>query len=173
VVHLGDGQAKLAAAVGAVAAEVERRSAEPDMEHPPIYLAVFDLGRFKSLKKPEDEFSFGRKDENKPVEPGKLFGTILRDGPALGVHVIAWCDTYANLSRALDRQAVREFDGKVLFQMSGNDSSQIIDSPAASKLGLHRALFCSEEQGRMEKFRPYGIPDAAWLASAKERLARR
>ena len=34
----------------------------------------------------------------------------------------------------------------------------------------NRALFYSEEQGRLEKFRPYGPPEDAYLASVKARL---
>src|SRR5690606_39288843 len=64
-------------------------------------------------------------------------------------------DTVANLNRSLDRAAMREFEQRVLFQMGATDSSQLIDSPAASRLGLHRALLYSEESGLMEKFRPY------------------
>jgi hypothetical protein len=60
---------------------------------------------------------------------------------------------------------------RVLFQMSGNDSATLIDGPAAAKLGLNRALFHSEEQGRMEKFRPYGLPSDEWLAWVRDQLA--
>ena len=52
---------------------------------------------------------------------------------------------------------------RVLFQMSPTDSGHMLDTPAASKLGGHRALFHSEEQNRLEKFRPYGIPSEKWL----------
>ena len=55
--------------------------------------------------------------------------------------------------------------------MSANDSSTLIDSPAASKLGPNRALFYSEEENRIEKFRPYGLPDPAWLEHVAERFA--
>jgi hypothetical protein len=58
---------------------------------------------------------------------------------------------------------MREFDNRVLFQMSANDSSNLIDSPAGNKLGMFRALAYSEEQGVFEKFRPYGMADQAWL----------
>ena len=51
--------------------------------------------------------------------------------------------------------------------MSGNDSSNLIDSPAAGKLGVNRALLYSEEQGQLEKFRPYGLAAEAWLAAVK------
>jgi hypothetical protein len=52
---------------------------------------------------------------------------------------------------------------RVLFQMSINDSSNLIDSPAASTLGMHRALFHNEHYGSLETFRPYAMPDPAWL----------
>ena len=57
--------------------------------------------------------------------------------------------------------------------MSQNDSSSLIDSPVASRLGPQRALFHSEEAGALEKFRPYGLPSDEWLAWVKERFASR
>ena len=47
---------------------------------------------------------------------------------------------------------------RVLFQMSPTDSGHMLDAPHASKLGPHRAFFASEDQNRLEKFRPYGLP---------------
>ena len=41
--------------------------------------------------------------------------TILRDGPACGIHTIAWCDSYATVNRLLDRQSLRDFDLRVLI----------------------------------------------------------
>src|SRR5207244_5592920 len=120
---------------------------------------------FRELKK-GDDFSFG--DEG--AGAGKKLATILRDGPALGIHTLVWCDSYSNVSRWLDRQALRDFEMRVLFQMSATDSSNLMDSPAAGKLGLYRALFYSEEKGQPEKFRPYGLPDDAWLDRVKEQL---
>jgi hypothetical protein len=57
--------------------------------------------------------------------------------------------------------------------MSAADSSNLIDSPAANKLGQNRALAYSEEQGVMEKFRPYGLPSTEWLGHVKERLGKK
>jgi hypothetical protein len=91
----------------------------------------------------------------------------------VGIHFIAWIDTATALDRALDRTAMREFDHRVLFQMSATDSSNLIDSPAANKLGANRALSYSEEQGSMEKFRPYAAADNDWLALVKGRLAKK
>jgi DNA segregation ATPase FtsK/SpoIIIE, S-DNA-T family len=97
----------------------------------------------------------------------------LREGPLLGIHVIVWCDTVNNLNRCVPHQVLREFEMRVLFQMSPTDSGHLLDSPRASKLGEHRALFFSEEQNRIEKFRPYGIPGDHWLHWVREQLARR
>ena len=55
--------------------------------------------------------------------------------------------------------------------MSAGDSSSLIDNPGAARLGPHRAFFHAEEEGRLEKFRPYGLPTREWLAGVKERLA--
>ena len=41
--------------------------------------------------------------------------------------------------------------------MNANDSSNLIDNPAASKLGPNRALLSRGDLGTLEKFRPYGI----------------
>jgi hypothetical protein len=135
-----------------------------------VFCFVCGLQRFRDLRPQEDDFSFSRRDEDKPPSPSKQFAAVLRDGPAVGVYTVVWCDSLTNLNRTLERQGLREFEMRVLFQMSAADSSNLIDSPLASKLGLHRALFYSEERGQPEKFRPYGLPSAAWLEAVKEQL---
>ena len=77
-----------------------------------------------------------------------------------------------NLQRTLDRPGMREFGMRVVFQMSVSDSSNLIDSPLAMKLGVHRALFANEETGTLEKFRPYGLPSEAWLEHVRQQLRR-
>jgi hypothetical protein len=125
------------------------------------------------LRKSEESFSSFSSDEGeKKPQPDKQLVDILREGPALGVHVITWTDTAASLDRTLDRGSMREFDNRVLFQMSAADSSNLIDSPMANKLGFHRALLFSEEQGVMEKFRPYALPPKDWLEHVRAKLAR-
>jgi hypothetical protein len=153
-------------------AEVARREAAAgDTGAPgPWFLIAFDLGRLRDLRKADDDFSFGSFGEDKPANPAKQFAHILREGPGLGVHTLAWCDSYNNVQRVLDRQGLRDFEIRVLFQMSGNDSSNLIDTPAAGKLGVNRALLYSEEQGQLEKFRPYGLAAEAWLARVKRQL---
>jgi hypothetical protein len=124
------------------------------------------------LRKADDDFGFSRRGDDKP-NPAKLFMNIIRDGPLVGVFTIAWCDNMNNLNRTMDRQGLREFDMRILGQMSATDSSNLIDSPVAARLGANRALFATEDQGRLEKFRPYGLPELQWLETVKARLARR
>ena len=99
--------------------------------------------------------------------------SIVREGPELGVHTIVWSDTYTNLTRTLDRRFLREFEMPVAMQMGADDSSNLIDTPAASKLGLYRAYFYSEDEARLEKFRPYGLPSDEWITWTKNVLGQR
>jgi hypothetical protein len=151
--------------------EEVRRRQEEGGDGPEIFLVIHDLARFRDLRRREDEFSFSkREDESSPADH---LDAILREGAGVGVHVITWCDTVNNLNRHFAHQALREFEMRVLFQMSPADSGQMLDSPAASKLGPHRALFYSEEQNRLEKFRPYGFPSEEWLQRVAEQSRRR
>ena len=156
------------AALAELTAEIERRN-KGESERTPRFLFLFGVHRFRELRKADDDFSFGRRGEREP-SPAERLATVLKDGPLAGVHVIAWCDSLVNLNRAFDRPLLREFAMRVLFQMSATDSSTLMDSPAASKLGRHRALYLQEEQERPEKFRPYGLPPAEWLTAACDAL---
>jgi hypothetical protein len=133
---------------------------------------LFGVQRLRDLRRQEDDFSFSRKEEA-TASPSQQFATLLREGPPLGMHTIMWCDTLNNLQRTLDRSSMRELTLRVVFQMNVSDSSNLIDTPAASKLGPHRALFFNEEEGRLDKFRPYGLPSEEWLQNVREQLARR
>src|SRR5271157_2969901 len=83
---------------------------------------------------------------------------------------LLWCDMLTNLNRTLDRQGLRECGLRVLFQMNAADSSHLLDSPLASRLGRNRALYFHDEMAQPEKFRPYGLPSLAWLEQVKRRL---
>ena len=157
---------------------------------PSVYVVVNALQRFRALQRDESG-AFGMSagggsssfsdilggDEDgggatpahvaPTVRPDEVLAELLRDGPSVGIHVIVSVDTLSQLERRLSRESIREFDAKVLFQMGANDSSVLIDSPAANRLGFYRGLLASEEQGSLQKFRPYGPPSAATLARLK------
>ena len=157
--------------VAEVGEEVARRQQPDSDDGPEVFLWIHDLGRFRDLRRKENDFGFGSPGE--PLIPADHLALILKEGSALGVHLITWADTLVNLNRIFDNQAIREFESRVLFQVSATDSAHLLDSPAASKLGPNRALFASEEQNRLEKFRPYGLPSAEWLEEIRQRLGGR
>ena len=82
-------------------------------------------------------------------------------------------DTLSRVNRFMSRKALGEFAMRVIFQMSANDSASLIDSPKASNLGLHRALFYHEQEGYLETFRPYAMPSPEWLQQLAEKLVGR
>ncbi|MDZ4818353.1 MAG: FtsK/SpoIIIE domain-containing protein, partial [Planctomycetota bacterium] len=148
-----------------LAVEVKRRHAANDSAAvPELFLMIHDLARFRDLRRDENDMGFSFGSEPKKATPDKLWSVILRDGPPVGIHTVCWCDNLANLNRAVDRQVMREFDLRILFQMSPSDSSTLVDTPIASKLGQQLALFQNDEAGVLEKFRPYRWPDQQWLA---------
>lgn len=150
-------------ALAAIRDEIKRRQQSPSAAHPPMFLVVFDLSRYRDLAKSDDDFGLRGFGGDKPQKPSQLFNEILKEGSAVGVHVILWCNSYNNVDRALGRQLLKEFEMRVAFQMSAGDSSSLIDNPAASRLGQHRALLYRDDQGTTEKFRPYGRPSDEWL----------
>jgi len=150
-------------AIHEVALELARREQDTEEFGPPVFLIVYDLSRFRDLRKREDDYGFSRYDDESPPDPGREFRKIIREGPALGIHVLLWADSYTSAARTLDRQAMDDIDLRVLFRMNAADSSSLIDSPAASQLGIWRAIFDDRGEGLSQKFRPYGPPSDAWL----------
>jgi DNA segregation ATPase FtsK/SpoIIIE, S-DNA-T family len=158
------GQKEAAATVAMIAAEVARRKEETGKDQPPIYVFLSNYSRFRDLRNEQDEFGFGRTDDSRGPQAGAQLGDIFKDGPGLNVHSVVWCDTYSNLTRWITQSTLREFEVRVAFQMNSADSSSLIDSPAASRLGGHRALLYLRELGTTEKLRPYAVPSAEWVS---------
>ncbi len=154
---------KVAGPISEILAECTRRETDDDEDAPPVYFLVYHLARFRDFLKGDDDFGFSRFDAERPATPAQQLAEVLRRGPAVGIHGLLWCDGYNALSRALDRQALRDLEMRVLFRMNASDSSSLIDSPAASRLSEHRAVLYDEGQGRIEKFRPYGPSSSEWL----------
>ncbi len=160
-----------AQAIAHVASELDRRMASGQHQAEPMFLIVHNLARFRDLRK-SDDFAASVGDDA-PPDLARQLATILREGPPVGIHALVWCDSFTSASRWLERQTLRDFDLRLLFQMSATDSSNLMDSPAASRLGGHMALLYSEDLGQAEKLRPYALPADGWLTWAAERLAER
>ncbi len=151
------------------ATQKARASGEQNEYSPSVFFFIHGLHKFKKLRH-EDDFSFTSGDSE--ASPGSQFNDIITEGSAHGIHIIATVDTYNNVNRAISRKALTEFEMRVVFQMGANDSASLIDSPKASTLGLHRALYYNEQEGTLETFRPYATPDSEWIRATAEKLAR-
>ena len=157
------GPAGMADQLSSLHTELQRRMTASDGESSrSVFCTIFNLSGFRDLRRSETDFGFSS-DAADTLSPAQQFVEIMREGPVFGMHCLIWCDTFNSLSRWFDRHALRELDQRVLFQMSATDSSNLMDSPLASRLGSHRAILFSEEQGTHEKFRPYAVPAPEWL----------
>ncbi|MEM8736306.1 MAG: FtsK/SpoIIIE domain-containing protein, partial [Planctomycetota bacterium] len=117
-----------------------RVEAEDETDQSPVLLNLIQLGRMRTLRKEDDFASFGES----TLSPDKQLEEILRDGPSVGIHAMIWAEGYSTVNRWLSRTALREIEIRMLMQMSGNDSTNLIDSIAASKLGEHVMLLFDE-----------------------------
>ena len=165
------GPAGVAETFSELAAELERRT-NGEAEMPPIFVLIHGLQRFKKLRQ-EDDFLFSMDDGPSGPNPPKVLADLASEGGAVGIHLLIGVDTWNNVSRWLPRKVMAEFEMRVLFQMSANDSASLIDSSAASGLGLHRALLYNEALGSEETFRPYAEPDSAWWKQGANQMKTR
>jgi S-DNA-T family DNA segregation ATPase FtsK/SpoIIIE len=147
------------AAMNGIAAELKQRMGIGAYGEGPVFVVVNGLHKFKKLRH-EDDFSFSSGGGD--ADPGALFDELIREGSAYGIHLLVAVDSYGNVTRYISRKGISEFEMRVVFQMSANDSASLIDSPLASGLGLHRALFFNEREGSLETFRPYALPEKGW-----------
>jgi hypothetical protein len=159
IVQAGNGN--LAEIMGGLAEELKKRAADESAAAPETFVLVHGLQNFKKLRQ-EDEFSFSS-GESTTINPAAVLQSLISDGPALGIHLIATCDTYNNVNRFLGRKTLTEFEMRVLFQMSASDSASLVESPDAGTLGLHRALYYNDREGYTEIFRPYARPGNDWI----------
>ena len=162
----------ITAALAALSEEMNLRHKGTSSDRSERYLLINGLQRYREFRRADDDVGFGRRGAERTISPLEHLQSLLRDGPLVGIHLLIWCDSLANVTRSLDRQGLRECGQRVLFQMSAADSSHLLDSPLASRLGQNRALFYTEEMAQAEKFRPYGLPSLAWVSEIKERLFR-
>ncbi|CAN5678174.1 hypothetical protein BH11VER1_BH11VER1_16260 [soil metagenome] len=154
-----------------LATELKARvSGDSDGASPSVFVFIHGLHKYKKLRQ-EDDFSFSMSDDGGSSNPGAQFVELITEGSSHGMHIITTVDTFNNVNRSMSRKALSEFEMRVVFQMSANDSASLIDSPKAGNLGLHRALFYSEHEGTLETFRPYASPDAAWFQECAVKLS--
>jgi len=146
-----------------LAREVDRRVDEEDLRSPARVLFLHGLHRARDLEAAAglaDPFS------DEPADDLlTLLGRILRNGPEVGVHTVAWADSVGTLERRLSRTMQREFEHRVAGQMSRDDSSTFVDGEAASLLRSHQVVVLDDETGTQLRAASYTPPSSTWLSS--------
>jgi len=135
--------------------ELEYRSAHAELTHAAMLIAIVNLSRFRDLRRNE-EYSFGD-DTGGANKPDAVLANLLRDGPALGMHVWIWADSAGTINRWISRQSMRDIELRILMQMSATDSNQLIDSNVANRLDRYVVLIQDDIEGKPIKFRPFDL----------------
>lgn len=150
-----------AAPLDRLVALIAERSAQMDAgvvpDGPAIYLVLAGLHAWRDLRPVEFKSS--------PAAEQVL--RMAARGPEVGVHILAWADSYATLEQSFKRAGVAHFDHRAILRVSEPDSNNLLGSPLAARLPDGRALYRFEgaAQGVVEKFKPYVVPEATVLAA--------
>ncbi|MCX7620246.1 MAG: FtsK/SpoIIIE domain-containing protein [Acidimicrobiales bacterium] len=138
---------------------VQDRLTAGDYRSKPVLFVLNGLSRARDI-----DANAGT-DQPDELDLSKLLETIVHDGPEVGVHTLAWCETLPSLNRRLTKAASREFALRVAGPMNAEDSSAFIESEAAANLRQNQAVLYDEDWGRLVTFRPFAIPSPEWLAN--------
>ena len=142
------------------------REAAPDSDdNSQIFLAIRNLGQFRSLRRDDDDFGLGSFGASKEITTATRLSDLIKKGPLVGIHVLIWSDTFSNALRWLSTSLLREFDSRIAFRLNQTDSASLIDTPAAASLTQGRAILYRDQTGTADRFRPFGWPSEAWLQS--------
>ncbi|HEY4940042.1 MAG TPA: FtsK/SpoIIIE domain-containing protein [Rhizomicrobium sp.] len=160
-----------------IEAEVQRRTSNDLIREPTLILTILGLHRARELR---DAGSTGSSmlsmnmDDEAPNLTNCL-AKILREGPEVGVHSFFWCDTYANLERAVDRGGLNEMGLRVSGPLTSQESHRLFDDEVASAIDKpHRMLKYDDDQvGAFELFRPYSIPPVDYIRDIGKQLTAR
>lgn len=125
---------------------------------PEVFFFIPGLQRWRELRSADP---YGPQ-----TEAAKGLTRLAEEGPEVGIHLLLWADSLTTLERAFKRGGLAHFDLRAALQMNEKDSNDLLGVKAAALLGENRALFRHEdwEAGRLEKFKPYTLPDEETLA---------
>jgi hypothetical protein len=144
-------------------ARLERRTRGEEDAGPEVFFLAAGLHRWRELR---------GADAYVQSDAAKQLTRLAEEGPDVGIHLIAWADGFATLERVFKRGGVGHFDLRVALHLPEKDSNDLLGSNAAAKLAENRGLFRHEEWelGRLEKFKPYAVPEAEELAQLLDAL---
>jgi S-DNA-T family DNA segregation ATPase FtsK/SpoIIIE len=113
------------------------------------FLVIAGLRRWPDLI-PEDEYG-------ETTGPQDLLARLVREGPEVGIHVVAWADSYATAEQVFRRKGLRQFALRTAMHMDIAESDDLLGMQDAARLAGDRALFRDTDwpDGKIEKFKPF------------------
>jgi DNA segregation ATPase FtsK/SpoIIIE, S-DNA-T family len=149
-------------------AELDTRLAEPESPESPdgspqpeVFFLIAGMHRWHELV---TEGDYGR-----PSETSACLVRLAEAGPDVGIHVVAWADSYTTAERALRRAGLAHFGLRAAARMlSPAESDALLGVSAAAGLDDNRALYRDTEwpAEQVEKFKPYSIASLHAFAHA-------
>jgi hypothetical protein len=137
----------------ALVADLDTRLAGSDRaSQPGRFFLIAGMHRWHELV---TEGDYGR-----PSETSVRLVRLADKGPDVGIHVVAWADSYGTAERALRRAGIGHFGLRAVLRVfSPSESDSLLGVPAAASLDDDRALFRDIEwpAEQVEKFKPYSI----------------
>lgn len=139
--------------VDLLAKEVAQRHANSDYRAAPKVLTLIGVHRARELD--PDDYD----DDSLLTKVRRL----VKDGPEVGVHVIAWSDRKASLDRRFDSQTLREFGLRFLGRMSEDDSRSLADTEQAAAITPAQLVFDDFDKAVTIVARRLGFPGPEWI----------
>jgi DNA segregation ATPase FtsK/SpoIIIE, S-DNA-T family len=153
------------AALDDLVAELDTRLAEPERPdgspQPEVFFLIAGMHRWHELV---TEGDYGR-----PSETSACLVRVAEAGPDVGIHVVAWADSYTTAERALRRAGLAHFGLRAAARLlSPAESDALLGVSAAAGLDDNRALYRDTEwpAEQVEKFKPYSIASLHAFAQA-------
>ncbi|WP_437770468.1 FtsK/SpoIIIE domain-containing protein [Arthrobacter sp. KNU40] len=139
--------------------ETKRRIDEDDDRSPARVLCLYGIHRARDLS---SESYSSLDDETGAPSPDELLQEVLRNGPEVGIHVIAWTESVTALERRFNRATQDHFNHILGTRMGREDSGRLFDSDAASKLRDNQLLYADIDAGVERRMMAYATPDPIW-----------
>ncbi|MFZ4748729.1 MAG: hypothetical protein ACOYLK_17905, partial [Sphingomonas sp.] len=87
---------------------------------------------------------------------------LAKDGPEVGIHLMAWADRKASLDRRFDSPLVKQFGLRLLGRMSEDDSRALADGDQASRINAAQMVFDDLDKAVTLVVRRLGFPGVEW-----------
>lgn len=140
------------------------------------YMLIYGLQRARDLRSNNvyqtknivddfDEFG-GSPTQQLTAKPHEMFMNLLQRGASVGINALVWEDNF-KVFMAHYANMLSNFDMRIAFTMSDEDSINYIEEPNGSKIGENSAIYSYNGN---QKFRPYKKPDLEWLKTLCDKM---